>query len=502
MPPLENERPYDVAGPRASALIESLRAFGYSPETAIADLIDNSLFAGARNIDITFYWDGPGSWVSIRDDGHGMDEPTLVEAMRPGSRNPLEPREPGDLGRFGLGLKSASFSQCRRLTVRSGGPEGSTATRCWDLDHVQRVGEWHLLHGAYPESEERLGQMEEPGTVVLWEHLDRIVDHARVDDTAAQDRFLEIAERVEWHLGMTFHRFLEGPNRLTILVNGRVVEPWDPFLTREEATQLLTEEALELFRDRMEVRPYVLPHHSRLRPEVHARAGGPRGWTDHQGFYVYRNKRLLVTGDWLGLGFRKGEDTRLARIQVDIPNTLDDQWQIDVRKSTARPPAILRTAFRRLAQLTRARASDIYRHRGRVLARQHAAEHVFAWERRAKHGRTFYAINREHPLVRDALERPERSKLVALLRLIEETVPTGAISLDMATEPDRQALPFEGAHQDVLEVMRQIVLSLVRSGMALSAAVRRVATMEPFHHFPELIAVLSEQIPAEESPHA
>src|ERR1700728_892866 len=169
---------YEIRSPKPCALVESLRSVGYSLPTAVADILDNSIAAHARHVWICFHWAGPDSWVSILDDGDGMDEETLAEAMRPGSANPLDSRRPDDLGRFGLGLKTASFSQCRKLTVWSKRKGGSIAGRCWDLDYVAKHDEWRLLKAAAPDA---LKPFEDfsgltSGTMVLWEQLDRAVD--------------------------------------------------------------------------------------------------------------------------------------------------------------------------------------------------------------------------------------------------------------------------------------------------------------------------------------
>ena len=137
----QNTTAFEVVQPNAAAMIESLRALGYSTKTAVADLIDNSIYAGAPNVWVNLFWDGVDSYVAICDDGGGMNAAVLRNAMRPGSRNPLEKRDARDLGRFGLGLKSASFSQCRRLTVASKDGSGSTEVRRWDLDYVNSTSE-------------------------------------------------------------------------------------------------------------------------------------------------------------------------------------------------------------------------------------------------------------------------------------------------------------------------------------------------------------------------
>jgi hypothetical protein len=166
----ETETSFELIEPNAPAMIESMRSVGYTAQAAVADLVDNSIAARARNVWATFHWDGVDSFVSITDDGWGMDEGSLTEAMRLGSRSPLEEREPSDMGRFGLGLKTASFSQCRRLTVwtRVSGQAG-LSVRCWDLDYVDHAREWRLLKVAPPGPTARYAQLEEldSGTVVV-----------------------------------------------------------------------------------------------------------------------------------------------------------------------------------------------------------------------------------------------------------------------------------------------------------------------------------------------
>lgn len=500
----QSDEEYDIAEPRASAMIESLRAFGYNIQTAIADLIDNSITAQAKNIWLTFFWDGSGSFISIRDDGRGMTEDELVNAMRPGSQSPLKNRDQRDLGRFGLGLKTASFSQCRRLTVASRA-EGSEATiRRWDLDYVQQTDQWRLLRAASPGSESRLAEIEvmPAGTIVLWECLDRVVGTAEADDRRAHDHFLQIVETVEEHLAMVFHRFLKKRvstasqrNRLQIWINGNFIEPWDPFLSDGKATQTLPEEKFFIRHKQLVVQPYVLPHHSKIDLETHARAAGIGGWNAQQGFYVYRNERLLVPGDWLGLGFQKEEHCKLARIQVDLPNSLDDDWSIDVKKSIARPPASLKPELKRIARATRQRAVEIYRHRGKVIARDNADKYVFPWNKKIRRSKIFYAINQEHPLVKEALSLPREYQpaIRALLKLIEETVPVQQIWIDTSTDSEKHSQPFEGVPtEEVLEVMNEIYRTLRKVGLTSEQACNRILTMEPFQHFETLVNRLSD----------
>ena len=198
------EADFDLAAPHAASLVESLRAFGYELPTALADLVDNSITAGAKNVWVDFHWDGENSVIAVTDDGVGMSEEKLVAAMRPGSQNPLQPREPHDLGRFGLGLKTASFSQCRRVTVRSVVRGGKPATRCWNLDHIARVNDWQLLRSGDAAAEphfRRLGEMAK-GTAVVWQNIDRLVAGQRTDSEREQQIFLQRADAVRRHLSM------------------------------------------------------------------------------------------------------------------------------------------------------------------------------------------------------------------------------------------------------------------------------------------------------------
>lgn len=491
---------FDIAAPRAGALIEALRAVGYSLETAVADLIDNSIAAGAQNVRLSFHWAGQATVVSIVDDGRGMTEAELVEAMRPGSRNPLETRETTDLGRFGLGLKTASFSQCRRLKVTSK-KDGGISTRCWDLDYVGRTGEWRLLKGAPGEELQDLaGQTS--GTAVLWEHLDRVVGIAALDDRAAHDRFLGLVSAVKAHLEMVFHRFMTGARpRLRMWINRRddrhALRPWDPFLEHHPSTMIISgEERLASVSGTVLVKGFVLPHKDRLSQQEFQTAAGPRGWLAQQGFYVYRNERLLVSGGWLGLDQMASEEHyKLARIRIDIPSSLDGEWAIDVKKSRARPPGRLRARLRELAVAVRARARKVYVHRGRESVGAGTEPLRRAWVSTEREGRVVYRIDRANPLVKSVLTRADeyqRPGIEAMLKLLEATVPVQQIWLDAIERPDAHGTAFEGddvAH--IREVAVAMLHALRADGVGAELARQRIATMPPFNQYPGILEGLA-----------
>lgn len=486
------------APPKAAAMIEALRGLGYSTATALADIVDNSIAANAANVAIQFVWDGNRSRVSIQDDGCGMSAAVIDRAMRLGDRNPLEERAPGDLGRFGLGLKTASFSQCRRLTVASTGEDGFHCLR-WDLDVLAASdGDgWYLLEGPAPGSESWLDPARTAGrgTLVLWESLDRIV----TDGFTEQD-FLDLIDRVEQHLSMVFHRYLEGSSpALRVTINGKRLQPWDPFLVGHPAKAWQSPKCYPPRANGVEAECHVLPHRDRLTPREYEAAQGLDGWTAQQGFYVYRNRRLLVAGSWLGLGqgrsWTKDEAHRLARIRLDIPNFADADWKIDIRKSTARPPVALRQWLVQLAEDTRSRARRAFMHRGLVPRMPDNKPVEQAWRTEHFAGGMRYRIDLDHPAVRSVLDEAGSllPQVKAMLRVIEETIPVQRIWLDTAENRESPRTGFGGSPpEEVADVLRVLFRTMVeRKGMSAELARERLLHTEPFCNYPQLIADLA-----------
>jgi len=488
------------APPKASAMVEALRGLGYNAQTALADIIDNSIAAGATEVRLQFDWVEDASRISCLDNGRGMTEAELDRAMRLGDRNPLEERSSADLGRFGMGLKTASFSQCRRLTVATLGSEGMQCLR-WDLDYLASSADdgWHLLEGAHPGSESYTDLVSEQpfGTLVLWEVLDRIVTKG----STAKD-FLNLADKVEQHLGMVFHRYLEGSKpRLKILLNDRPVKPWDPFMNGHPAKPFNPPAFKHPAAFGVEAECHVLPHKDRLSPTEFDDLAGPEGWTAQQGFYVYRNERLLVAGSWLGLGsgrsWTKDEAHRLARIRLDIPNSADADWKIDIRKSTARPPVYLRSWLTTLAEETRSRARRAFAHRGKpaLIGNKKIIE---AWKVEKLISGIRYRVDSEHPAVRAVLDDAGTllPQVKAMLRVIEETVPVQRIWIDTAENKDTPATGFDQTPTDeVLEVLTIMYRSFVKmKGYSPASARAQLRVTEPFHAFPSLVNSLPDNI--------
>lgn len=482
--------------PDASALIESLRAFGYGFDAAVSDLIDNSVAAAATKVEISLFWDGVDSSVAIADNGSGMTPAELFNAMKLGSRSPLEPREATDLGRFGLGMKTASFSQCRRMTVATLPSGGRVHCAVWDLDLIADTGRWsmtrHPSDRAKSHIEVALGGR---GTVVVWEKPDRLVGDVEVHDGRAHDAFLARAEGLMSHLGMTYYDRLTGRKSISISVNGNPVSHWDPFLEDHAATQRLPVEHLRTVGGRkITAQPYVLPHHSRLTAEEHAEAGGPHGWNEHQGFYVFRNRRLIVSGGWLGLGFRREDHYKLARVRIDLDNRDDHIWHIDVRKEVARVPDVLAPDLKRIAQAVRRQAESVYRHRGKVIQRRGESDATFVWQAKRSRGRTSYVLNRRHPIIEDLARSADRSLVNALLRLVEETVPINDMTLDVNRSPETVAQPFDRTSpKELVEIARSLYQVLLGRTESHRLAIAQLAAMEPAASRPDLVGLIEEE---------
>ena len=480
-----------AAIPEANSMIETFRAIGYSVEAAIADIIDNSISASAKNIWISFEWLGPDTWLSVKDDGHGMNNDEIIQAMKPGSKNPLDERNNKDLGRFGLGLKTASFSQCRKLTVLSKREFMQPACWTWDLDFVRFSGSWELIDflpdGRFNSEINSLNS----GTIVIWNDIDRLVRDLKKEDSKSLDKFLIIIEHIKKHLAMVFHRFIE-TGKIKIYFQERLIEAWNPFLLSEVATQAFPEELIN--NGKVSIKGFVLPHKSKLSDENFKKAEGPKGWNEQQGFYVYRNERLLLAGDWLGL-YRKEEHYKLARIQIDLPNNLDSEWQIDIKKSVARPPLNLREQLRAYSGQVRSQAVEVYRHKGRNVKVLPGQKFIPLWTDHKRGDKWFYKINREHPLIEkikdQALTDPEKA-IETLIRFIEETIPAKSIYIKEASDDDSLGNPFEGIDQEpIRKAMKQIYDKLISEGKTDSQSKAIIINIEPFNHFPHFLEFIN-----------
>ncbi len=475
------------AEPEASSMIETFRAIGYSIETAVADIIDNSVSAGAKNIWVDYIWKGPDTIIGIIDDGCGMNNKELIQAMKPGSISPLAERSEHDLGRFGLGLKTASFSQCRKFCVISK-KDNTENYWTWDLDYVSQVKAWKLIkfRPAGIDFLKRLNGLQ-TGTAVLWWKIDRLTKDTHTDKESSKADFFAVMEKVKKHLSMVFHRFID--DGVNIWLKDRKIEAWDPFMIGFDGLQPRPETLFE--EGKVRIKGFVLPHRSKLSPEGYNYGKGPKdSWTAQQGFYIYRNRRLLVAGNWLGL-FKKEVHYDLCRIRVDLPNYLDDEWQIDIKKSIARPPSRIRESLQAVAKDVRAQAIEVYRHKGKVVKRKLARDEYFPlWVEKIRRGKRFYKLNREHPILKELLQNEKglTKPFEKVLQFIEETVPVPLITLQENENEKPHGQPFEGKNHDVvLDLMKTMYENFLEKGIKPELAKAKIANIEPFNFYLEYL---------------
>lgn len=358
--------------PAAARTISSLRDIGYELPQAVADLVDNSVEAGATVVSVDLHFDGTDSWIRIADNGVGMDAATLTESLRYGSARDYEDE---DLGKFGFGLKAASTSQCRRVIVASriAPTRARIEARALDLTHIEKTNRWEILVIESADRPERLiGPLRSStGTVVIWEDLDRILDYKDPWGNWARRKLLEQADIIAEHLSMVFHRFLSGEARgpkVQIFVNGSVVEPWDPYCRSELATTALPEHDFRVASDNglgiVHLKPFVLPDKAEFSDSsAWQRASGPFKWNRQQGLYIYRNDRLIQWGGWSRIR-TVDEHSKLARVALDFSPNLDAAFGINISKAIVKLPADLREEIEpAVSQVVRI-ASERYRRSG------------------------------------------------------------------------------------------------------------------------------------------
>lgn len=339
--------------PSARRLTNSLRDIGYSFESAVADLVDNSVAAGADQITIDIHFEGRGSYLTIADNGAGMHDDHINEAMRFGSRREYDD---GDLGRYGLGLKTASLSQCRRLEVVSRGNRlSSPVARAIDLDFIQAVDDWVTLDiSEEPEALAAASLIKgNSGSVVVWRKLDRLLPAKSPEGGWARRRIEGLGPKLEAHLSMVFHRFLSGEagTKISISVNDVDLEPWDPFCRDEAAAETLDVDEFEIehgeVSDTVTLRRYLLPPREDFSSrEAFEQASGPEKWNRQQGLYIYRANRLVQWGGWAGIR-TIDEHTKSARASLDFGTKLDEAFNINVAKMRVNLPGQLRKMMTR-----------------------------------------------------------------------------------------------------------------------------------------------------------
>ena len=485
-----------IVSPDAAILVESTRSIGYSFEAALADIIDNSVAKDARNIYVSFDSNEP-RYIAIVDDGLGMDLDELINAMKYGSKSIKSIRDKHDLGRFGLGLKMASLSQCRKLTVMTK-KNGISVAAQWDLDHIIQVGDWSLKIF----SEENFEELRLPnaldelksGTAVVWENFDRML----IGTNNAEKLFDSKIDIARKHIGLVFHRFITGEDvkPISIYFNSDKIEALDPFLLTCKYTEKKREQCIvvDSNSDAIRVKSFILPSASKLTDKEKRLVGGIEDLRRDQGFYIYRNYRLIIWGTWFGL-MRQYELHKLARVRVDIPNTLDYLWDIDVKKSKASLPDAIRDRLRTIVLESIQSSEDTIKIKGRRVNRG-GSNIEYTWNIIDKENNYYYMINRESSIYKkftSKLDETQKYEFDKFLKLIEKSLPVSDIYIRLAGNDDciknKEILDADELYDEAMNLF----VGFKNRGISSQVAIDMISQIDVFSNQSQIINRLKDE---------
>lgn len=487
--------------PQADMLMGSMRSMGYSFEGAVADVIDNSITAKCSVVKMLFPKTPLDTIaVGILDDGCGMTGGELFEAMRYGASSEDE-RAENDLGRFGLGLKSASMSQCRILTAISKTLDSTFVGYSWDFNYIKRKKNWIIKELSPNEIKDipYFHQFEsyDQGTLIVWQDFDFL---SKASGGMVYEMLNKLKDKVGKYCSLIFHRFLDkkSSKHIEMWINNSELEPLDPFLeshpktTRKKERIIAIEDSTGIERQ-ISIRPFVLPFLNDQTDKDKILMGGVEKMRAMQGFYIYRNMRLIIWGTWFNMKLRS-ELTKYARIRVDIPNSLDDIWRIDIKKQNAVIPQ------RILNQLhsTILEAMDISEkketHRGR---KQKVDENIdYIWDRmEGRNDHFYYQINRDSRLyqyVKENMDETSFQFMEILLNEIERNIPTQQMYIDRANDVIED-VQEDNREDDILQLSITMVDTLINiRHMAPDEAIKSIQNSEPFVKFPVIFDKLND----------
>lgn len=484
--------------PNAHLLLSSLRSMGYTEETAISDIIDNSISANASNIEIFFQWENKR--IIIMDNGDGMSQKTLLESMKIGSADPNIIRKENDLGRFGMGMKTAAFSLGKRLTVFTK-ENGICSNACWDLERIEKLNMWNVL--IFNNNDEIISNCMDMlkdldnGTVVIIDKLDKIIDKNNLKKS--ENKFFLTISKVKQHVGLVFHRFIEDYG-LIIKINNNEVNAWDPFIRNNMATQELSQETYYDENISVTIEPFILPHKTKFDlEEDYKKAGGPKGWFQHQGFYIYRNKRLLIFGTWFNI-LKKELSYNLARIKIDMKSGCDFDWKIDIKKSKAVPPVYIEELLEKVAVICADKSSSVYNSRGTYSKRVNSnnSNLSYVWEQRKNSsGKYSFFLNKKHPILmelKNKLTDEEKNSLNAYLALVENYSPVmmSGITETMQSTTKKNKYELNEREKDILHI-KKLIQVFRKNGFENEEIFETINNMSSYRYMEEGIRDLIEE---------
>lgn len=424
---------FELANPNPEFLIKSIAEQGYSLETALADLMDNSITANATRIEVLTKIDSEPFILFLSDNGDGMDKASLKKNMQFPSKSPEETRELSDLGRFGLGLKTASFSQTRIFTVLSrkrGSDKFFGLT--WDVNHLKNSGKWEMILNSDEEineiiqqytsiSKEHLNNSNEftPNTIVVWKGLYKFENY--VNEKNKQDALKEeITNTTSEYLSIVFHKFMERQNnRLQIRINNTLVNPFNPFPTENSSIRALEPLQKEFGKDFVKIQGFVLPNTS-IKDDSNSWTPKNKSLMDMEGLYIYRADRLILFGGWNGL-IKKMPRLQLGRLKIDIGNKVDHLFHLNVAKSQINIPHDLKSAFLRAIVDLKTEAQKEFFNHGLKSFKQRPTEHSSElFYKTATNKGVLLRINEEFPLLKSlksSLNSNQKAELNFILKM-------------------------------------------------------------------------------------
>jgi len=445
--------------PRPASTIQSLRHLGYSLDSALADIIDNSIGAHSTHISIDYRWNQGTPYIAILDNGTGMDRDELIQNMAFGCKKLTDNRTSTDLGRFGMGMKTASISQCRTLTVISKIENEDVYASQWSLCHIEdnENGEWPLLifnqedlEGLSGFEKDYVKQLSKQthGTIVIWADLD--LNGPGLTSIETEQAFNSALSNSLDYLKWVFYKFLneiDDNSKVLISVNGLPLQGRNPF---ESAPRL---HGGELRIANTRIRSYVLRHEDQFKSsQDYQEHSGPReSYLKSQGIYVYRAGRLISHSTWFRMR-SKEKRTQLARIEIDITNDDDTEWKLTVKKSELQPPAKIRSILKGLiGNVCEASAQVMSGHA--YPSAQPDSEQL--WIRVADGTNVNYCINPKHSVF-EQLPKEHAEQTLKIIKKICNDLPIEGIVMD---REKAQYIPTQTVKIDYTE-LTQTLLSL------------------------------------------
>ena len=472
--------------PDPVSLLESNRNLGYSIEEAISDLIDNSISAKATKISYEFNWNKGEPYFLLIDDGVGMsnDNDELVNSFRLGSKNPLDERDPTDLGRFGFGMKTASLSQARVLTVITKKEARPIIARSLDLNFIAELnGSWNLKKIPNKHIEYELNKLSSlnSGTIIRWDNWDRAPD--------SKDDFMSLVSEINNYLRVCFHRFIE--KGISISCHDYPLDSCSPIPNGEGATEF---SEISLTKNKFAKQTSYIIQHPKSWEEDYETINKFNsfrlfeGFERQQGVYIYRCDRLLTPkGGWLGL-IKMGNAAKLARVVIDYPNNADALWSLDITKTNASIPFEFKQDIKKLIDVTKKGSVKKIVRGNRNVRNTLSLDHSHIWK--ISNNNEFnsyrYSVDLNHPFFSSLIteKKIKEKDLTNLLNIVSENLPIARIIDNNDVDPskhDRMLLKQE-LSKDELEIVRIIFRNKMQT-TTKAVAFSWILNFEPYCYF-------------------